>query len=336
MGLIKDILYKTSNKQMLGVVKNQSIFPYYHLVNNKDVTHIKHLYQFKNIEKFKQDLDTLLKYYKPLDPSLFTNTRTKIIIPKNHFLLTFDDGLSEIYNIIFPILKQKGINAVFFINPDFIDNNESLYKHDLSIIIESLKTSHYKKNTIDKIVKILGIETNTSLPQLTTTIKQIKQSQNNIIEDIADLLNIDLYQYIETHKPYLSKSQIQEMIHSGFYFGGHTMSHPRLLELSIEKQKKEVIDSIKWLKTNFNIDYSFFAFPFSDKGISKALINEIFKYDESAVIFGNSGIKKDVNNRIIQRFSLENPNKHTEKQIVTENLYKYYNKAIGKYKIKRN
>ena len=92
---------------------------------------------------------------------------------------------------------------------------------------------------------------------------------------------------------------------------------------------------MEWLKINFNIKYSFFAFPFSDKSISKKLLNELFEYDCNLRLFGNSGLKQDFDSRIIQRFSLENPKKQTEKQIVTENLYKYFNKLIGKYTIKR-
>ncbi len=150
-----------------------------------------------------------------------------------------------------------------------------------------------------------------------------------------DHLNIDVKKYLSENKFYLSKEQIKEMMDDGHYFGGHTMSHPPLIQLSHEQQKKEIIDSIEWLKNNFGINYSLFAFPFSDKSMSKKLLNELFDYDSSLKLFGNSGIKMDFDRRIIQRFSLENPKKETEKQIVTENLYKYFNKAIGAYNIKR-
>ena len=126
------------------------------------------------------------------------------------------------------------------------------------------------------------------------------------------------------------------MIDMGFYFGGHTMTHPRLNTINYNDQKKEIIDSINWLKLNFKINYSFFAFPYTDRGISKKLIKSIFKYDNSSIVFGNSGLKKDFDERIIQRFSLEKPNQNTSKLIVSENLYKFCNKLIGNYNITRN
>jgi len=148
-------------------------------------------------------------------------------------------------------------------------------------------------------------------------------------------LHINIDHYLTTEKPYISKLQIQEMMDAGFYFGGHTMSHPPLNQLSHEDQKAQIIDSIEWLKSNFGIQYSYFAFPFSDKGISRKLIEELFEYDQQLLIFGNSGLKKDIDTRIIQRFSLENPNRKTSNVIISENLYKIYNKLIGKYNIHR-
>lgn len=148
-------------------------------------------------------------------------------------------------------------------------------------------------------------------------------------------MDLPINEYLQKYKPYITKDEIQEMIDDGQFFGGHTMSHPPLNQLTHDEQKKEIIDSIEWLKKNFNINYSMFAFPFSDKFVSRKLIQELFEYDSNIKLFGNSGIKKDIHGSIYQRFSLDNPKKQIEKQIVTENLYKFYNILIGSYSIQR-
>ena len=336
MGIIKNLLYKASNKAMMPLFKNQPIFPYYHLINNNEVKHIKHLYQYKTVNEFKKDLNFLLKAYKPLNPKHLINSKSPLKIPKNHFLLTFDDGLREIYNIIYPILKTNNLQAIFFINPNFIDNHDSLYKHDISIIIDHIILSKSNGEALRNVNLILNIDENSLIQETINSIKALKHTDKNKLNSIARLLDINIVSYIRNKKPYLSKTSIERMIDDGFFFGGHTMSHPNLHELDIENQIKEVIDSIKWLKFNFNIDYSFFAFPFWDKGISKKVFDSIFEYDNKAVIFGNSGIKKDFHSRVIQRFSLEKPSMKTQKVIISENLYKFYNKAIGKYNILRD
>lgn len=330
MGIVKDIIYKTANKRFLKIFKNQTIFPYYHIVRDNQVSHIENLYQFKNCEQFLKDIDILTKNYKSINPQdLLDNKKLN-----NNFLLTFDDGLQEVYSVIYPILKKNNIKAIFFINPNFVDNNEGLYKHYISIIISHLKDNNFEKSRLDKISQKLSFNYNT-IEEFKQQLINIKFSERAKISDVLEILNIDIKMYLNEHKPYITKEQIQEMINDGFYFGGHTMSHPPLNQLTHEDQKTEIINSINWLKENFHITYSLFAFPFSDKTISKKLLNELFEYDKNIKLFGNSGLKKDIDTRIIQRFSLENPKKKTEKQIVTENLYKYFNILTGKYNIKR-
>jgi peptidoglycan/xylan/chitin deacetylase (PgdA/CDA1 family) len=330
MGIVKDILYKASSKRFLKNFKNQSIFPYYHLVRNNQVAHIENLYQFKNCEQFLNDINILTANYNTINPKDLLDNKNL----NNNFLLSFDDGLQEVYTVIYPILKKNNVNAIFFINPNFVDNNEGLYKHYISIIISHLKKSNFEKSKLDLISNVLSFDYNT-VEEFKQKFINIKFSEREKITEILEKLDIDIKAYLKQHKPYITKEQISEMIKDGFYFGGHTMTHPPLNQLTHEEQKKEIINSINWLKMNFNINYSLFAFPFSDKNISKKLLTELFEYDNNIKLFGNSGLKKDIDKRIIQRFSLENPKKQTEKQIITENLYKYFNKLIGKYNIKR-
>lgn len=330
MGLAKDVLYKTSHKKFLKFFRNQSVFPCYHLVSDQKATHIENLYSFKNSRQFEDDLEILKKNYSSLHPGAL-QTQKKV---KNSFLISFDDGLKEIYSVIFPILKAKNINAIFFINPSFVDNNVILYKHSISIIINHLDQINNPSNVLNEIAKRIGF-TYKTVQEFQKNFLNLNYAEREKLADVLDFLKIDTTNYLKQEQPYITKAQIQEMMDAGFYFGGHTMNHPPLQQLTHEEQKREIIDSIDWLKEHFNVDYSFFAFPFTDKNISKKLIQELFEYDPNLILFGNSGMKKDIDTRIIQRFTLENPNKNTEKQIVTENLYKYFNKCIGKYNLTR-
>lgn len=331
MGIVKNILYTVANSRFLSLVKKQPIFPYYHIVRDDKVIHVENLYSYKNVSQFKNDMDLLLKHYKTMDPLDLFTTNT---IPDNSFLLTFDDGLEEIYSVIFPILREKKIKAIFFLNPDFVDNKQTLYKHDISIIINHLKQSDYNPDIVAEVASVLAIEYS-SISDFIEKVKKTKFSDSYKLKEVMKVLNIDVEKFLNEQKPYITKDQIQEMINEGHLFGGHTMSHPPLIQLDFEEQKNQIIDSVAWVKKYFELNYSLFAFPFSDKNISKKLIEELFQYDPKIVLFGNAGIKQDIDKRLIQRFSLENPDKETGRQIVTENLYKYYNRITGKYHIKR-
>ena len=96
------------------------ILPFYHSVTDENPVHIKNLYQPRAVEQFKNDIDFLLKHYESISlKELMVLNREGELIDKNCFHLTFDDGLSQFYHIVAPILKERNIHATVFLNSDF-------------------------------------------------------------------------------------------------------------------------------------------------------------------------------------------------------------------------
>jgi len=48
---------------------------------------------------------------------------------KPYVAFTFDDGFMECYNIFAPILEEFGTNALFFINPNYVEGDEQYIRH---------------------------------------------------------------------------------------------------------------------------------------------------------------------------------------------------------------
>lgn len=115
------------------------VVPVYHTVADIMPDHIKYLYPIKNTTVFRQDLNTLLKYYQPATiQELIKHAEEGTEPDKPIFHLTFDDGLSEFYSVIAPILKEKGIQATCFLNNDFIDNKKLFFRFKESILVDRL------------------------------------------------------------------------------------------------------------------------------------------------------------------------------------------------------
>jgi len=116
------------------------IYPFYHIISDNPPAHIKHLYPVRSIKQFEKDLDFLQEH--------FTASEFPPKKNKPSFILTFDDGLSEVYNIIAPILKTRNIPAIFFINSAFVDNKDMFFNYILSLKKENPKIDfkEYLKN----------------------------------------------------------------------------------------------------------------------------------------------------------------------------------------------
>jgi peptidoglycan/xylan/chitin deacetylase (PgdA/CDA1 family) len=327
---IGDLIFKISNAKLAFMIKRETIFPYYHLIGKNNKAHIKYLYPIKSEKQFIEDLDFLLKNYTPLNPKDLLQNKTI----KNGFLLSFDDGLKEVYTKIYPILKERNLSAIFFINPDFVDNKDALYRHFLSISYHTLEINGFQKIQLDTLGKLLDFKYE-SIEEFKKKFFGLNYFKRNKVEAILDYLKIDKKEYLKNNELYITSNEIKEMINDGFYIGGHTMSHPPLKLLSIDEQEREIVHSINWVKEHFDLNYSFFAFPFSDESLSKELVKRLVSKYNKIKIFGNSGIKKDIHPSIIQRFTLEDPNISAGKEIVFENLLKLYRKLRSKNEIVR-
>ena len=124
---------------LLRLTGQKVILPLYHVVSDEPLAHIRHLYPVKSVAAFRADLDYLLKYLEPIDLLVLQDhVSGKKRLEKPGFLLTFDDGLREFHDVVAPILQEKGIPAVCFLNNGFLDNDGLFFRYKASLLVEAL------------------------------------------------------------------------------------------------------------------------------------------------------------------------------------------------------
>jgi len=311
------------------------VFPLYHTVSDTPLLHLNQLYNIKNTKEFINDIDFLLKHFSVIYPDkLFETILNKQKITKPSFLLSFDDGLSEIYTIVYPILKQKGIPAIFFVNPYFIDNKGMFYRFKTSLIINYLQ----ENKQLNKLIEIYLKDNHLFYNNIHESLHKISFINSYVLDNISKICNLDFELYLNNQKPYLTKNQIFEMSENGFLIGAHSLNHPNYSELSINEQLLQTTNSVNYIKNEFNQKHKLFAFPFTDYGISKTFFDQIFSKNEKVVdfTFGTAGIKKDIYYNILQRIPFEKQNLSSKKIIKTEYLYYFIKALANKNTIHRN
>lgn len=300
------------------------IVPLYHCVSDNEVRHIKHLYQFKNISQFSADLDFLLRHYQPIDLSELTKGANRNT-GKPLMLLTFDDGLSQCFDVIAPILLKKAVPAVFFINSAFVDNNNLFYRFKVSLIIDAISNNRDKLSILNA-----GMD----IEKYIHFLKSLKYKDTPLIDDIALKLHLSFDDYLKRNSPYMSTDQIKSLIKSGFDVGAHSVDHPNFLELTIDEQVKQTKDSVTFMCENFGVDNRAFAFPFTDDGVTQNFYNRVLD-KKCDVIFGTSGSRKDRYHNVHQRIPFEQ-NDFSAKEILKKYLAsRIFRKMTGSYHIDR-
>ena len=102
------------------------ICPFYHAVSDTPLPHISPLYRHRTEQEFRADIEWLLAHYEPIH---WYQIDAYERAHKPAFCLTFDDGLKEFYTIVAPILEEKRVPCLCFLNSAFVDNKDLMFRY---------------------------------------------------------------------------------------------------------------------------------------------------------------------------------------------------------------
>lgn len=299
------------------------IILYCHVVNDEDVPHIDHLYKYKGTREFYDDIEFLLKEYSPIGlPDVIDWAKGKIELSPDCFLLTFDDGLREIDDVIAPFLLRKGIPATFFISSAFLDNRELCYQHKASLLVEKIRQgiSPETERQLKRILLDMGL----SFSTLSEGILKINYRQKNALDRIAEIVFIDFKGYLKEKQPYLTSNQVNKLIEKGFTIGAHSIDHPHYSALTLGEQLEQTIISTKYIREKFGLDYGAFAFPHNDTNVTSEFFQKVQESKWIDITFGTDGMLDGDSRSHRQRVYIENPLMAARELIAWQYLRKRY------------
>jgi peptidoglycan/xylan/chitin deacetylase (PgdA/CDA1 family) len=336
---VKQLVYSLTKPIPFPVLQAFSsekfIFPFYHLVAEKEPSYIRHLYPSVTPEQFVADLEFLLKYYQPAsadDLKQYVGNGKRAW--KKKFFLSFDDGLKECYEIVYPILKEKGIPAAFFINTGFVENPSMFFRFKTSLIIDKISNSTVEKK-IRETAGYLGISTS-GKANLIRKVGNLAYSDTEKINHVAKILDIDFEKFLKEEKPYMTLDQIKKLDDEGFIIGSHSIDHPLFSELDEKIQKEQFEKSMKFVTSHFNPAILAFAFPFTDYGVNASFFEYLNRSEKVEITFGTAGIKLDSSPKHIQRIPMEVGNRKGASRIVgSEYAYYWLKSFFGRNTIRR-
>lgn len=287
---------------MMTNLFKKNIFPFYHTISNERLTYIDNLYPLKSKDQFQRELDFFQKNYTNISLSdlIKLHESNNSITQNSYFHLSFDDGLKESYSTIAPILKERNLDATFFINPNFIGNASIFYRYKIALILEKIKDKNLKKELL-----------NYSIHQTQLIDQLIKDYKIN-------LPDFDIY---------LNENDIIGLIRLGFTIGAHSMNHPYYHDIPYEEQLKETNESLDYVQQKFDLNYRVFSFPFTDDGVQE----KFFKTIKADLTFGTAGIKDDEISTNIQRLPMDNCLTHVNQFILKNSLSFLLKKIMNKH-----
>lgn len=306
--------------------------PFYHSCSDTPLPHLRHLYALRSPRQLEADLDYLLRSFQPIDlPQLIAYRLEGKPLPKRALWLSFDDGLRECATTIAPLLLRKGIPATFFINNQFVDNQDVMFRYRASWLIETCQTIPVDRLRL-ALADRLSIADFSDFKQ---AILGVKHGEAAFLKMLEQRLDLDFQAYCQRQPIYLSSEEIRSLIAQGFSIGSHSIDHPLYKDLDTAEQIRQTAVSQDYIHKTFEINYRVFAFPFSDDGVSKAF----FEWSKSNfdLTFGTAGLKQEtLYPRHFQRVAMETDRVESPQAIWgVEYAHYFFKRLLGKHRIQR-
>ena len=278
------------------LVYREVISIFYHAVSDGVMAHARHLYPVVPVSTFREALVTLKKQFNfvPYEV-LHAHYNHDAPLPPDAFHLSFDDGFSECYTVVRPILLELEIPCTFFLTIDWVDNRMLYFRHQISLCVHHAKdlpnTAH------NEFFQALNRQFDLSLTDMAGFISWItsfRTPQNPVITEVCQLLDIDIPAYIKQYQPYLTTAQVQELHADGFTIGAHGLTHRKLGFVSKEDLETEITGSCRAVQKITGEAIVPFSFPQSAGNVDRAFLADILERNgHIGLLFDTKDLRED-------------------------------------------
>jgi len=222
---------------------------------------------------------------------------------KNFFLITFDDGLKEQYELAKPVLEEMGIPFVFFINTsNFSDHKVSLV-HKIHLLrshvapkelLQELEVNPLSEKEEKAAIKHYNYDSKeNALLKYLLNFKLSHEQQKNFVEPLfAEVFE----EKKVTEELYFTQEMLQEL-HKKGVLGSHSHRHLPLGRISASVVEKEMRNTQNFFVERFGQKAVSLSYPYGSRdsceGIQKIVRKAGFQLGFTMERAGNISLKKD-------------------------------------------
>jgi peptidoglycan/xylan/chitin deacetylase (PgdA/CDA1 family) len=175
------------------------------------------------------------------------------------FLITFDDGYRDNYDVAFPILKSLSLSATFFLITKFVGSRTLPWWDRIADLVRRRRTG-----PIDLAypwpVRV-DADSEKAIPRLLALYKNPATSDRaRFLSELEIGCGVSS-QVQADERLFLDWTEARQMLAAGMSFGSHTHSHELLARQSESEQRRELQDSRGIITSNLGVPCDALAYP---------------------------------------------------------------------------
>jgi peptidoglycan/xylan/chitin deacetylase (PgdA/CDA1 family) len=175
-------------------------------------------------------------------------------------LLTFDDGYRDNYELAFPLLRAHGLSATFFLASGFLDDPRPSWWDEIAWMVHRARGE------------------DATIAALIARYKALPDGEGErFLEELAETTGSGRCSPNEAGQLWMTWEMARELRDAGMSIGGHTVTHPVLARLTIERQREEVAGCAHRLREELGVRMRWFAYPVGARDSFTPLTKEILR-----------------------------------------------------------
>jgi peptidoglycan/xylan/chitin deacetylase (PgdA/CDA1 family) len=233
-----------------------SVFTYHH-VNDYDDPFFGALPP----EVFDRQMRLVARHYVVLPVEELVDRLRSGAVPRNAVAITFDDGYRDVLTHAAPILARYHLPATVFLATGFIGTGEIPWYDRLAT---ALKTTSASRVSVPFSDEMLPLDTRerrlTALGTLQAWLKGLAEPEaRKALDTLVESLGAGSHD--RERNAFLRWDEVHALRGLGFRIGAHTVSHPILSRLSLERARAEIIESKRAIEARCGMAPRTFAYP---------------------------------------------------------------------------
>lgn len=241
--------------------KNLVIINYHRIAGlNQSDTPFNHTMFGPTPDVLRQELTWMKAYGTPVSESeLISAMKGETKLPRHAFMVTFDDGYRDNYDLALPILRELNIPAIFFIPTQAIEERSlGWWEHVYWYLKQTTKTEitlRGRTYVVPQPVTELGDTFNSQL--------KFGSAEENatFLNELAAACDVAPPPKELCDKELMTWDQVRDCPSHGITIGAHTHSHRVLATLDVEMQRQELTTSKRLLEERLGQEVRSMAYP---------------------------------------------------------------------------
>jgi peptidoglycan/xylan/chitin deacetylase (PgdA/CDA1 family) len=231
-------------------------------------------------EAFRAQVAYMKRWFRtpPADEILESLARGSFADPT--VLVTFDDGYRDNYDVAFPVLRDLGVPACFFVVTGLLDAPKLPWWDHAAYALKTTKAEVFRLDYPERLTFDLRATTRSYATwRILRACKDARPfDESRFLGELAARTGIEIDTELFGRRLFMSWEAVREMARSGMAIGSHTTRHAVLAALSEAAQRRELEDSRDRIGHHLGTSPRMVAYPVGGPGaftdVTKRLARE--------------------------------------------------------------